>query len=1278
MENKDIKLKKPLYKNIFIKHKEAGYVECYVNNKEGSEEIIDKKAFIYYEDVEEGDIWILKYNEKRGNYSYYSNFFDSLYYEKRFELNKIYKGKIIKETEKECIVRVTKDKYVRIYANECIKNSDGTVEFVLVKNKKKGYRIDCNRVFLEKFCNNLLKENTAKKKLLIKDIEKIEKGEEIVGYNYKVYSEEYGMTFTIFIKNGTKKDTPFYLIKNYEIKSIKINSKEEVTGYFSLNTTEYKKTGNIFFSLNTHEEFKEKIKEKEENNEYFLTELKCNELDETDLNFYIQREDIGVCRIDTSDFSLVELNLLETLYNEILPITLKNEKYIKIDSFNKKEVEYLESEKVIENAEIIKVIRTFSGKIIYQLKVKLRDNNLKINEIIKNRVFFIEENDVDYLRSVIDVGTVFEKLSFKHNIKDIFYFYTRLPHLENPLKRILKDKKAGDPIIGRVTEIENSYINIVINNEYKHTILKEKLKYLSDFEIEEFYEKDKLYEFYIEDASEEEFSLSGYNLSKIIKKYEEININDVVECKVRKKINSLIGYYETEGEVIEVEIPNNEISYLNTKIEFEKNKKYQFSVLNKILENNIRKLILSRKRLSKSVKTEFEYKYPLGSILEGIYFGNDENGLYFNLTDLNHTVNMVNVTGYLPFNTISLYPETEKFKEDILTKVYTKYKIKKFPKNFNSVNLRDKSVLLGLEKESETIEEVLSKIDFENLFIDIKNINKIELIKTDENKIYFQEKINDIDIVFSIDKNEFLFETIEVNNYKDKMKEFYLHIIEKKKINPVYESIARLFDNEYSKIKPALKKINKNNNTIEISFKDKIKDILKNIEEDILQNSVEKYLFGDKILNIQIEFKQTDIINMGEYKCRIEEFAADKCILDIKLKTEEAIGKEFLVKAGKKIAENLYIGDFYGNSVVIKSDYILFKNEKVRCILKEIKDKIIMELKIFLEKENILRNCCSYINMYLKNNIDIINLKELQNLITEGREKYKNIEILSKYEINIFTGKKIKSYIFDKEEFSNGAFGKIYKGYNLLNDEEVILKKYSASKQMPEYKSFYNEAKILKELEIDNIMKAYWYDEDKYIGEYIKGKTFREYLKEEHSFKEKLQILLEICKAIDIMHIYGAIIHLDLKPENIMIENSGKIKLIDFGCCQSKYEEYGKYGTLIYSSPHQCLCYSEGEIEKFNLKDDMYSFGIIMYEVFTGKPPYDNTLCEEGIIRGHLKGRTAPDDVEYRYINPSVLNKEIPEKLEMVINKCLEVREVNRYEDMYEVFNELKEIIQKL
>ena len=175
---------------------------------------------------------------------------------------------------------------------------------------------------------------------------------------------------------------------------------------------------------------------------------------------------------------------------------------------------------------------------------------------------------------------------------------------------------------------------------------------------------------------------------------------------------------------------------------------------------------MSRKRLSPNIRCELEENYPVSSEIEGIYFAEDEEGFYFNLTNQGYSLNLGDLIGYLPYNKISLYPDVENLKQQFLKNSYKKYKIDSYPKNINSLNLKDRAIQLKMLDEHFTIEQIIEEINFDEIVLDIKNVTNRKLISTDEDKLYFESIIKNQKIIFSIKKDEFLFgEEVSKENY---------------------------------------------------------------------------------------------------------------------------------------------------------------------------------------------------------------------------------------------------------------------------------------------------------------------------------------------------------------------------------------------------------------------------------------------------------------------------------------------------------------------------------
>ena len=174
-----------------------------------------------------------------------------------------------------------------------------------------------------------------------------------------------------------------------------------------------------------------------------------------------------------------------------------------------------------------------------------------------------------------------------------------------------------------------------------------------------------------------------------------------------------------------------------------------------------------------------------------------------------------------------------------------------------------------------------------------------------------------------------------------------------------------------------------------------------------------------------------------------------------------------------------------------------------------------------------------------------------------------------------------------------------------LIDQKMILKQYLNSNSLFLLK---NEEKILKIIESLNISPKLYdknYDEKYLIMSYIKGTKLNEY--KFNNFNDKIKIFLKIITSVKKLHGKN-IIHCDLKPSNILITKDNEIKIIDYDIATNKKEN----NNLNYGSIHYC---SLEQINKQKITEltDIYSLGIIFYELITGKLPFNGT--KEEIIK---------------------------------------------------------------
>ena len=180
------------------------------------------------------------------------------------------------------------------------------------------------------------------------------------------------------------------------------------------------------------------------------------------------------------------------------------------------------------------------------------------------------------------------------------------------------------------------------------------------------------------------------------------------------------------------------------------------------------------------------------------------------------------------------------------------------------------------------------------------------------------------------------------------------------------------------------------------------------------------------------------------------------------------------------------------------------------------------------------------------------------------------------------------------------------------------------------------------------------------VMELIEGITLKEYIakKGKLSIKEATSIAIQVSMGLEAAHNHG-IVHRDVKPQNIIISTDGKVKVTDFGIARaasSNTISSNVMGSVHYSSPEQVRGGYSDE------KSDIYSLGITLYEMVTGRVPFDGDTTVAIAIK-HLQEEMVP---------PSVYTEELPYSLEQIILKCTQKSVNRRYEKMEDVIADLK------
>jgi serine/threonine protein kinase len=254
------------------------------------------------------------------------------------------------------------------------------------------------------------------------------------------------------------------------------------------------------------------------------------------------------------------------------------------------------------------------------------------------------------------------------------------------------------------------------------------------------------------------------------------------------------------------------------------------------------------------------------------------------------------------------------------------------------------------------------------------------------------------------------------------------------------------------------------------------------------------------------------------------------------------------------------------------------------------------------------------------------------------------------------------------EELGKGGMGKVYRVEDTKAKEEIALKlikpEIAADKKTIE--RFRSELTTARKIRHKNICGMYDLGEDKgtyYITmEYVEGQDLKSLIRQtgQLAIPTTLSISKQVCEGLTEAHRLG-VVHRDLKPSNVMIDKEGNARIMDFGIARSlKAKGITGAGVMIgtpeYMSPEQV------EGKETDQRSDIYSLGIILYEMVTGRVPFEgDTPFTVGMKH---KGETPQ--------NPKELNSQVPDDLNNVILKCLEKDKEKRYQSPGEVRSELK------
>ena len=263
---------------------------------------------------------------------------------------------------------------------------------------------------------------------------------------------------------------------------------------------------------------------------------------------------------------------------------------------------------------------------------------------------------------------------------------------------------------------------------------------------------------------------------------------------------------------------------------------------------------------------------------------------------------------------------------------------------------------------------------------------------------------------------------------------------------------------------------------------------------------------------------------------------------------------------------------------------------------------------------------------------------------------------------------KIISHYKVIDKLGEGGMGVLYLAEDLELNRKVVLK-FLPPDMMNDLNTnlrFKREAQSAGSLSHPNIVTIYdvgVYENKTFIAmEYVEGKTLREFLKSDEPTIERItDISVQICEGLNAAHSKG-ITHRDIKPENILIDENGKVKIVDFGLAKVKNVSRGitkqdsTVGTLKYMSPEQI------RNQNVDHRSDIWSFGVILYEMITGKYPFKG---EHDASLFYSIINQSPEPLA-RY------KADINEGFQRIIGKALEKDPETRYQHIDELLSDLR------
>jgi serine/threonine protein kinase/tetratricopeptide (TPR) repeat protein len=256
------------------------------------------------------------------------------------------------------------------------------------------------------------------------------------------------------------------------------------------------------------------------------------------------------------------------------------------------------------------------------------------------------------------------------------------------------------------------------------------------------------------------------------------------------------------------------------------------------------------------------------------------------------------------------------------------------------------------------------------------------------------------------------------------------------------------------------------------------------------------------------------------------------------------------------------------------------------------------------------------------------------------------------------------------EELGRGGMGKVYKVYDTKIKEKIALKliKAEIARDKKTIERFSTELRLARKIRHKNICQMFDLGEERrshfITMEFVPGEDLKSMIRMSGRLAvvTAINIAKQICGGLDEAHKLG-VVHRDLKPSNIMIDKEGNARIMDFGIARS-LESKGITGTGVMIGTPEYMSPEQVEGKEVDQRSDIYSLGIILYEMTTGQVPFEGETALS-IAMKHKGDRPK---------NPKDINRNIPDDLSQLILKCLEKDKARRCQSAPDVHSELERI----